>query len=433
MAFWLFILLNVVLFLRPAELVPSLRALPLYQMVILAAVCASFEPILQQLNFNRLKRNPVSACVVGMLGAVAMSHLSHLWLWGTRHYTTEFSKTVIYYLLLMAVITSVQKLEKFFVCLLGILTVMAALSLAQHHGVIYIPELDSLTQREYDAATGEMRSYTRLQSTGIFNDPNDFGMILVVGVVLSFHRFGRSAIFGKIFLVSLAILFTYLIYLTKSRGAALAFVAAAGVLVYARWGLRKALYASVLILPVAAVIFMARDDGGAESGTGQARIQLWSLGMGLVRQAPLFGKGSHFTYAEEVGQVAHNSFVHCYAELGLVGGTVFFGCFYCAFMMTWMQLRDPEAQADPAVRARTATVLAILAGFTTSMLTLSRSYEVPTYMVLGIAAATARLNGRAIDLPLPRLNYKYAQKLVVASALFFTVTYLYIRVAGRWG
>lgn len=433
MAFWLFILLNVVLFIRPAELVPALRALPLYQMVIIAAICASFEPLLRQLDWNRLKRNPVSACVVGMLAAVAMSHLSHLWIWGTRHYTTEFSKTLIYYLLLVSVITSVRRLEQFFVCLLCILTFMAALSLGQHFGVIYIPELDSITQREFDAETGEFRSYTRLQSTGIFNDPNDFGMILVVGVVLSFHRFGRSGVFGKVVLLSLALLFTYLIYLTKSRGAALAFVAGAGALVYAKWGLRRALYASVLIFPVAAIIFMSRDDGGAESGTGQARIHLWSQGMGLIRQAPLFGKGSHFTYAEEVGQVAHNSFVHCYAELGLIGGTVFFGCFYCAFLMMWQQLRDPIAMASPQIRARTATVIAILAGFTTSMLTLSRSYEVPVYMVLGIAAVTARLNGVAVDLPLPRFNFKFTQKMVAASALFFTVTYLYIRVAGRWG
>ena len=432
MAFWLFILLNVVLFIRPAEIVPAVAALPIYQIVILACVAATFQKILNQLDLNYLKRNPISACVVGMLAAVAMSHMSHLYVWGTRNYTTEFSKTIIYFLVLMAVVDSVRRLEQFFLCLLGILTVMAAISMAHQYDYIYIPELDSLTQREVDEETGEIREFPRLQSTGIFNDPNDFGMILVVGVVLSFHRFSRANIFERVLLIALAALFSYMIYLTKSRGAALAFVAGAGVLVYAKWGLRKALFASVIILPVGAAIFMSRDDGGMEEGTAQARVQLWAEGMALVKEAPLFGLGSHYTYADEVGQVAHNSFVHCYAELGLLGGTVFFGCFYCAFMLMWQHIRDPEVLADPKLRARTATALAILTGFTVSMLSLSRAYVVPTYMVFGIVAATARLNGVSVDLPLPRLNFKYSQRLVQASALFFVVTYVYIKFAVRW-
>jgi O-antigen ligase len=431
MAFWLFILLNAVLFIRPAELVPAVRALPIYQIVILACIAANFQKILDQLDLNRLKRNPISACVVGMLAAVALSHMSHLYVWGTRYYTTEFSKTIIYYLVMLAVITSVRRLEQFFVCLLGILTVMAALSLAHHYEIIYIPELDSLTQREFDPATGQFREYARMQSTGIFSDPNDFGMILVVGVVLALHRFGAAGFFGRVMLIVLAALFAYCLILTKSRGAALAFVAAGGTLVYSRWGFHKAIYASALLVPVAGAIFMMRDDGGVESGTGQARVQLWAEGISLVQQAPLFGVGSH-SYAEEVGQVAHNSFVHCYAELGLIGGTVFFGCFYCAFMLMWQQIRDPAALADHRLRARTATALAILSGFTVSMLTLSRAYFVPTYMVLGICAATVRLNGLAVDLPLPRLNVRFAKQMVTASALFFVATYIYIRIAVRW-
>ena len=66
------------------------------------------------------------------------------------------------------------------------------------------------------------------------------------------------------------------------------------------------------------------------------------------------------------------------------------------------------------------------------MLSLSRAYVVPTYMVLGIVAATARLNGISVGLPMPRLTFKYSQRLVQASALFFIVTYVYIKVAVRW-
>ena len=49
--------------------------------------------------------------------------------------------------------------------------------------------------------------------------------------------------------------------------------------------------------------------------------------MALLRQYPLVevGKGE---FAEGVGHVAHNSYVHCYTELGLLGGTFFFAAFY---------------------------------------------------------------------------------------------------------
>lgn len=431
MAFWLFILLNAVLFIRPAELVPALLALPIYQVVILACTLVSFPQILKQLDLNRLVRQPVTACVVGMLAAIALSHLSHLFIWGARYYSADFAKTVLYFLIFMGVVTSARKLEQFYTALLILLAIMAGLSLFHYYGIIYIPELDSLTQREFDPNTGEVITITRLQSTGIFNDPNDFGMILVIGVVLCFHRFGRSAFFGKAATLGLAALFTYLVYLTKSRGAALAFLSAMGVLVYARWGLKKAILAAVLLLPVVAVIFSSRQDGGVEGGTGQSRIQLWAEGMSLVKQYPIFGLGANL-FGDEVGLVAHNSFVHCYAELGLFGGTIFFGCFFFAFLQLIQQFRAPELTSDRELRGRTATALAILTGATVSLLTLSRSYITPTYMVLSIAAATARLNGVALDLPLTKLSFRLSQRLAVASATFFAATYLFVRIMVRW-
>ena len=46
----------------------------------------------------------------------------------------------------------------------------------------------------------------------------------------------------------------------------------------------------------------------------------------LLRQAPLFGIGVG-KYEDEVGLVAHNSFVHAYTELGIFGGALFLGAF----------------------------------------------------------------------------------------------------------
>ena len=62
----------------------------------------------------------------------------------------------------------------------------------------------------------------------------------------------------------------------------------------------------------------------ADEGTGQARIQLWSDGLMFFQQSPLFGIGME-NYRQFSRHVAHNSFIHCFAELGLLGGTLFLG------------------------------------------------------------------------------------------------------------
>ena len=49
MDFFLFCLLNAVLFLRPAELVPALVGLPIYQCVLLLTIAASFPQMVKRL------------------------------------------------------------------------------------------------------------------------------------------------------------------------------------------------------------------------------------------------------------------------------------------------------------------------------------------------------------------------------------------------
>ena len=117
--------------------------------------------------------------------------------------------------------------------------------------------------------------------------------------------------------------------LTHSRGGFLGMLAALVVLLAARFG-RKALPLGLLVLPAVFVLFAGRQTSiSLGSGTGQSRVQLWHEGMILFVGRPLFGIGSE-RYADYAGHVAHNSFIHGYTELGLVGGTLFLGAFYLA-------------------------------------------------------------------------------------------------------
>ncbi len=432
MDFFLFCLLNAVLFLRPAEIVPSLVDLPIYQCVILANLAISFPYILKRLQIDDLREHPINLCVLGVLIAVPLSHLRHFDIWDARYSFMEFGKTALYYALFVSVIRNESRLHRFFAVLLVLLAIMTSLSLLHHHGVIHIPQLDSVEQRDVDPLTGDFITYDRLQSTGIFNDPNDFAMILVVGIMLSLYYLETANLLGKPFWLLAMGALGYALVLTKSRGGFLALFLGLGIFAHAKWGWKRAAILACLMVPLLAAGFAMRNDGGLEEGTGQRRVQLWIEGFSAWKQSLTFGIG-YGTYGEEAGQVAHNSFVHTYVELGLFGGTMFFGCFYLALRSLLDQRRQPEVVEDPIARRRTTLTLAILAGAAAAMCSLSRAYEVPIYMIIGIGAVATDLNGAWVPFTLPRADLANGRKLAVASFVFVVATYVFARTMVHWG
>src|SRR5262249_12689147 len=150
-------------------------------------------------------------------------------------------------------------------------------------------------------------------------------------------------------------------------------------------------------------------------GTGQQRIQIWSEGLDLFVRSPLFGIGMG-NYLEEVHIVAHNCFVHCYTELGFLGGTLFTGAVYLSL---WPMYRVGSLQsqiADPELRRLRPYLLAILAGYAAGMLSISISYHVPTYMLFGLAAVYLRLVGASPRLQMPRFDIQMILRLGTISA-----------------
>src|SRR5205814_9877341 len=112
----------------------------------------------------------------------------------------------------------------------------------------------------------------------------------------------------------------------------------------------KTLPLAAVVLPAMFFVFAGRQTNistGADD-TMQARIQLWSEGLQLFREAPLFGIG-YREYAEQAGQVAHNSFVHCYTELGFFGGTAFLSAFACVVLGLYRLGGRPAPGTDPGL------------------------------------------------------------------------------------
>lgn len=430
MAFTLFVLLNATLFLRPIELNPALGALPIYEVLILSCLVLASPRVLAQFAPAALRERPITVCVVGLLLAVVMSHLSHVFIWGARYSGFEFLKVVLYYLLLVAVIDSDRRLDTFLFWLAIFIVVAAILPVLHFHGVITLPSLEAMEQFEVDEDTGERISFPRLRGTGIFSDPNDLSMVMVTGIALCLYLSLHGAVpLRPLWLLGMAACL-YAFWLTKSRGGLLALMAAGTVLAHARWGTRRALLAIAALLPIVLVGLAGRGNA-MTTGTGQSRLQLWSEGLMLFRQQPIFGIG-HGLYADEIGHVAHNSFVHCFTELGIFGGTLFLGAFVLALYSLYRMRSDPGLAAASRVQSRLAAVTAVIAGFAVSQLSLSRAYIAPTYMMLGLATACANHLEYQLYTPLPKCNLKIATRLACVSVVFLCGIYAYVRVAVRW-
>lgn len=439
MSFLLLLLVNATLFIRPGDFLPALQAVPIFNILMMANLAVGLIPISGKLAPTSLRADPITACILGLLGTIMLSQLARVQLNLACEGSLDFVKVVLFYLALLATIRSPARLRWFLAFLVGNIVALTVLALLQYHGWVDLPALAPVGDGEVDAETGQAFIVMRLCSAGIFNDPNDLSLILIVGIGSSLFLVGadRGQVPRLHWLVP-AVLFLYALTLTFSRGGFLALVAGMIVLFYGRFGLRKAAVLAVVALPLMAVLFAGRQSNISTSDdTGQDRIQLWAHGLAALRGSPVFGIG-YGRYAEEVGLVAHNSFVHAYVELGVGGGCLFFAMFAYAGR-TLLALSGPGIALDePTLRRARPFLLAITAGYACGMLTVSRNYVIPTYLVLGLDAAYfALVAGRCPGLvgpagPIRPLSRRLAAEGLVAGLGFLLVINVFVNRMVRW-
>src|SRR3974377_2270359 len=124
MDFAFFLLLNVVLFIRPGELVPFMGGWPVYLVVFLACIAVSPCALGLEMAPGTLKRNAISACVIGLFAAVVLSLVSPMWVGEAGAAANEFIKPVLYYLLLICVVNSMARLRLFLLTLAGLIVAL---------------------------------------------------------------------------------------------------------------------------------------------------------------------------------------------------------------------------------------------------------------------------------------------------------------------
>ena len=373
---FLLILLYIVLTLvRPQdypELVDAFAFPLMPSLLALALLAWLFSP-------NKRLDAPQYPLLATFLLAMMLSVAANGWWGGAVDQFTRFAPVVIAFVLVANAVTSVARVRIVMAVLAGCAAVLAL------HGV---------EQAKVGVGwTGMTLSQsTRIQYVGIFEDPNDLGMLFVTCLPLAAYLSSRGGLAGlrRLFWLAVLGLLAYGIVLTDSRGSLLAAAAVLGVYAWLRFGKFAAALCGAAGVAVMVSIPSRLQQIDAAESSAAGRVDAWYQGFQMFLSNPLFGIGAG-GFDDHHYLTAHNSFVLVLAETGIVGFTIWLAFVGYGFLMTVAVLRHRPELADAAAAAawkeeRALAMALMLAqlGFYFCAFFLSRSYVVLLYLLAAL-------------------------------------------------
>lgn len=449
MAYFLFILVNAILIIRPSEIVSELYGVELYFYAIILCTLVALPDLVRYLTGASPEKRPITLCVFALLGLVVLSPLSRLDGAAAAQDGFTFAKVVVYFLLFVSVVNTPARLRGYLAWLVTFTAVVVAVAVLDYHEIVKLPHLQTrLIEGEADRF-GIEQEITRLQFSGIFQDPNELCVWLAALLPLSLYVVAKDRNpLKRVVALGAAALFLYGIYLTKSRGGLLALVAGLGAWSVAQFGWKKSLALGAIGLPVLLVLFAGRQTSiSIGETTGQTRVQLWSDWLDTFRGSPLLGEGMTYKTQEAapatsqpgeqrllygIQHLAHNSYLQAFADLGIVGGIVFLGVFGLAVAAVYRVGRHRALIDDPATRAMQPFVLGAVVAYAVGLLTLTLCYVVPTFTILALAAAYPAVHRSLPPAPPLRFDAQVAGRLALGGVAFLACVYVFVRLFVSW-
>ena len=324
---------------------------------------------------------PQYLLVPAFLVAQMLSHLFNGWIGGAQVQLASFGPAVLAFFVLGHLAMDPTRLRKLLAAFVLCSLVLVA------HGV---------EQAELGIGwTGVgLSQETRIQYVGIFNDPNDLGLLFVMVLPMALYLSRGGGLMGlrRLFWWGAAAALVYGIYLTNSRGAMLALVTVVAVWVWRRRGPVTAGLLGAGMIGVLMMLPSRLSELDAAESSAAGRVDAWYSGLEMFLGSPLFGIGPGLFADNNANLTAHNSFVLVMAEMGLVGYTIWLAFISYGLRMTLAMLRLP-APAAPDGAALTAwkrerslalTLLLAQSGFLAAAFFLSRSYVILLYLLAGL-------------------------------------------------
>jgi len=414
---YLLLLLYVtVIYVRPSEIIPALVNVPIVD--VLTACAIPLTALSLMMRPRRITLLPTDLCVLGFWVAIVLSNIAWGWFGGAWWGFLEFMPVVFCYAL-VRVTLSTRRQFRGFVYLLVLLNLFQAVNgIVQYHTGVGLGGFSTV---------GE----DRIRGTGIFNDPNDLGMTLVMttpfllGGLFAADAKARHRLVWLLILVPIVVAMFY----TNSRGTVIGMGAVLIAFGYRRFhSLPGTLVGATAVL---ALLMFGPSRTSAMDGSdnsSQSRVEAWGEGLGLLKANPLFGVGFG-RFLDFHYKVAHNSIVHTFSELGLFGAFFLVGAYYGFFRATGLLARSDPADLEALHWSKMLSVSAI--GAVACGFFLSRQYVVVPYILLAMG-----LSGATMVVPDGRRFWSNTPFQVLAvgvlTAISVVVIWISVRTLGAW-
>jgi putative inorganic carbon (HCO3(-)) transporter len=410
--------------LSPADIFPGLA--PFRPMLILALI--SVPPLV----FARLSSPEIGELrtqlilVIMFFGYACASWLPHGGFGANLRTLAELSPNVIAYFMGVVFLRSPFRLQ----LLRTILVFVAVFVIA-----------NALLEIPYVHATGDSAAYVmaargldnsneaRIRGLGMLNDPNNFGQYLLMVLPMLFVG-KKEAGPGPRYLLAIpiAVLFMVGLYFTGSRGAAMGGVVLLGLFLTRRFKAAGAVVTAALgaLLLLAINALNSISNRTISMSGGMDRLALWSDGMAYFKSSPLWGIGIR-GYTERSFMTAHNSYLLCAAELGMVG----YFLWMSIVVVTLIQLsRIPKVVgASNPLLGRWAVALRLSLGvYMFTSFFLSRTYDLPLFLLLGMSGAVIAAAGGDKAIPLRGTKWPVWSLGICVSVLALIYAMLRLRV-----
>lgn len=413
MPFFIFLIYVALIYVYPAEIFPALAPYRITLGVGIAALGVSALWI-------AFKRSAVLSTVqfwflLALMCSLVLSRiLGERWLGAVVPAVTQFAPSAAMFLLAICAVDSVRKIRiaAAFIGLMSLVLVVQGVA-AYHFGyntrmflfdpvtrAEYVATVDpsetaqsdepaDADESEFDSDIDPGSTLVRIRGLGLLHDPNDLALGLVMALPLLGIAWRKREHSRNFFLVLLpCVALIYGLFLTRSRGGVLAVAVTLCVVASRRVGRAAAVVLLALMFAggLAADFASGRQLSLADdSATG--RVEAWSEGLQMLKSEPLLGVG-YGQFLDHHTLTAHNSFVLCFAEAGLIGYFFWLGI----IVVTVIQLQGlkhlggddpPKRELQQLARAFQLALIA----FMTAAFFLSRSFIPMLYLLTGLCVA----------------------------------------------
>lgn len=401
------------IYIRPAEIVPAWATIPFVDIfTVISAVIAAFSLAAKPRPVMNL---PHDKLLLAFWAIIAISSFK-VWMTGVYYAWLAFMPAVFCYFLIRAGIQSHGQLRGLIRLIIALNVFLAINGIVQYHTGVGLGNVTMTLDRIY--------------GTGIFNDPNDLGMTFVMVVSFLLLIIGYRTTWAIFRITAVAALAVVLIatYYTNSRGAIIGLGATAVCYSFLKFRPVGAWISAAVLVGLISVAAPSRgSEITFEESSAQSRIHSWAEGWAMLKSHPLTGVG-YDQYTEYHDAVAHNSFVHTFAELGLIGAFCFVGIFYWYFKGLKL-IPTTDQEMAPYRRALTASAIGVLA----CTWFLSRQYIPVMYALIALGASAASLQAGPGGHGKLKMGFRDAAHIAGLTVFGVIVVYVSIRTMAIWG